>query len=182
MPEQHYLTTPLTDADVKKLRTGDKVYISGVIYTARDQAHKRILEAIKSGEKLPFDLRGQIIYYAGPAPAKPGAEIGSCGPTTSYRMDPYAPELIKRGLKGMIGKGTRYGEVGAAIMEHKSVYFAAVGGIGALLAKAVKKAEVIAYDDLGPEAVRRLIVENFPAIVALDTCGRDIYLEGRNIC
>ena len=175
MPKEHYLTTPLTDEKVMELRTGDKVYISGVIYTARDEAHKRIVAALKSGGKLPFDLRGQIIYYAGPAPNKPGAVIGSCGPTTSYRMDSYAPDLIQRGLKGMIGKGTRLNNVRDAIMKHKSVYFAAVGGIGALLAKTVRKAEVIAYDELGTEAVRRLVVENFPATVALDICGDDIY-------
>jgi fumarate hydratase subunit beta len=177
MSEAKVLTTPLTDEVVTGLRTGDKVLISGVVYTARDEAHKRIVAALKSGEKLPFDLRGQIIYYAGPAPEKPGAIIGSCGPTTSYRMDSYAPDLIKRGLKGMIGKGTRSGEVRDAIMKHKAVYFAAVGGIGALLAKTIKESKVIAYDKLGTEAVRRLVVENFPAIVALDTCGKDIYVR-----
>jgi len=175
MPKEHYLTTPLTDEKVMELRTGDKVYISGVIYTARDEAHKRIVKALKDGKKLPFDLRGQIIYYAGPAPKKPDTVIGSCGPTTSYRMDSYAPDLIQRGLKGMIGKGTRLSNVRDAIMKHKSVYFAAVGGIGALLAKTVREAEVIAYDKLGTEAVRRLVVEDFPAIVALDICGKDIY-------
>ncbi len=176
MPEEHVLTTPLTDEDVIKLRTGDKVLISGVIYTARDAAHKRMIDALKSGEELPFDLRGHVIYYAGPSPAKPGAVIGSCGPTTSYRMDPYAPKLIRQGLKGMIGKGKRSGEVKKAMMKYKSVYFAAVGGAGALLARAIRESEVIAYPDLEPESVRRLVVENFPAIVAIDVYGEDIYL------
>ena len=176
MSEAKVLTTPLTDEDVMKLRTGDKVLISGVIYTARDAAHERMMDALESGEELPFDLRGQIIYYAGPSPAKPGAVIGSCGPTTSYRMDPYAPKLIKLGLKGMIGKGKRSDEVKEAMMEHKSVYLAAVGGAGALLARAIKESEVIAYPDLEPESIRRLVVENFPAIVAVDAYGEDIYL------
>jgi len=176
VPKEHVLTTPLTNEDVIKLRTGDKVLISGVIYTARDAAHKRMIDALESGEDLPFDLRGQVIYYAGPSPAKPGAVIGSCGPTTSYRMDTYAPKLIKRGLKGMIGKGKRSGKVKEAMVEHKSVYFAAVGGAGALLARAIKESEVIAYPDLEPESVRRLVVENFPAIVAIDAYGEDIYL------
>ena len=175
MSESLVLTTPLTDDDVIKLRTGNKVLINGVIYTARDAAHKRMVELLDSGGELPFDVRGQVIYYAGPAPAKPGAVIGSCGPTTSYRMDPYAPRLIQQGLKGMIGKGTRSGEVREAIMSHKSVYFAAIGGLGALLAKAVRECEIIAYPDLGPEAIRRLVVENFPAIVAIDVYGADIY-------
>ena len=176
MPKEHILTTPLTDEKVMELRTGDKVLISGVIYTARDAAHKRMMDALKSGKELPFDLRGQVIYYAGPSPAKPGAVIGSCGPTTSYRMDSYAPKLIRQGLKGMIGKGKRSGEVKEAMMEHGSVYFAAVGGAGALLARAIKESEVIAYPDLEPESVRRLVVENFPAIVAIDAYGEDIYL------
>ena len=175
MPEELTLTTPLTDESVTKLRTGDRVLISGVIYTARDAAHKRMLELLDSGQELPFDIRGQMIYYAGPSPAKPGAVIGSCGPTTSYRMDSYTPRLIQLGLKGMIGKGTRSDEVRDAIMAHKSVYFAAIGGLGALLAKTVKECEVIAYPELGPEAIRRLAVEDFPAIVAIDVCGRDIY-------
>lgn len=176
MPEEHVLTTPLTDEKVMELRTGDKVLISGVIYTARDAAHERMMDALESGEELPFDLRGQVIYYAGPSPAKPGAVIGSCGPTTSYRMDPYAPKLIELGLKGMIGKGKRSGQVKEAMMKYKSVYFAAVGGAGALLARAIKESEVIAYPDLEPESIRRLVVENFPAIVAVDAYGEDIYL------
>ena len=175
MSEALKLTTPLTDDDVMKLRTGDRVLINGVIYTARDAAHKRMIELLDSGKELPFDVRGQVIYYTGPAPAKPGEVIGSCGPTTSYRMDPYAPRLIQLGLKGMIGKGARSDEVRKAIMEHKCVYFAAIGGLGALLAKTVKEAEVIVYPDLGPEAIRRLVVEDFPAIVAIDVRGEDIY-------
>jgi len=175
MSEEFILTTPLSDEDVEKLRTGDRVLISGVIYTARDAAHKRMINLLDSGEELPFHLRGQIIYYAGPAPAKPGAVIGSCGPTTSYRMDPYTPKLIRHGLKGMIGKGKRSSEVKEAMIAHKAVYFAAIGGIGALLAKTVKESEIIAYPDLEPESVRRLVVEDFPAIVAIDTRGEDIY-------
>jgi fumarate hydratase subunit beta len=175
MSEVIALKTPLTDEDVERLKTGDRVLINGVIYTARDAAHKRMIELLDSGQELPFDIRGQVIYYAGPAPAKPGAVIGSCGPTTSYRMDVYTPKLIERGLKGMIGKGTRSREVKEAMIAHKAVYFAAIGGLGALLAKTVKEAEVIAYPDLGPEAIRRLVVEDFPAIVALDISGEDIY-------
>ena len=175
MSEAIVLKTPLTDEDVERLKTGDRVLINGVIYTARDAAHKRMVELLDSGRELPFDIRGQVIYYAGPAPAKPGAVIGSCGPTTSYRMDVYTPKLIERGLKGMIGKGTRSREVKESMMIHKAVYFAAIGGLGALLAKTVKEAEIIAYADLGPEAIRRLVVENFPAIVAMDIRGEDIY-------
>jgi len=177
MSEAIVLKTPLTDEDVERLRTGDRVLINGVIYTARDAAHKRMIDLLDSGRELPFDIRGQVIYYAGPAPAKPGSVIGSCGPTTSYRMDVYTPKLIERGLKGMIGKGTRSREVKESMMVHKAVYFAAIGGLGALLAKTIKEAEVVAYPDLGPEAIRRLVVEDFPAIVALDIRGEDIYLR-----
>ena len=169
------ITTPLTDEDVMKLKTGDRVLINSVIYTARDAAHQRMADLLDSGEELPFDLRGQVIYYAGPAPAKPGAVIGSCGPTTSSRMDIYTPKLIQHGLKGMIGKGTRSREVKEAMMTYKSVYFAAVGGAGALLAKTIKESEIIAYPDLEPESVRRLVVKDFPAIVAIDAYGEDIY-------
>jgi fumarate hydratase subunit beta len=175
MSEALTLATPLTDDDVEKLRTGDRVLINGVIYTARDAAHQRIADLLDSGGDLPFPLCGQVIYYAGPSPAKPGAVIGSCGPTTSSRMDPYTPKLIQQGLKGMIGKGTRSSEVKAAMVTHKCVYFAAVGGGGALLAKTIKESEIIAYPDLEPESVRRLVVENFPAIVAIDAYGKDIY-------
>ena len=175
MSEALVLTTPLPDEDVMKLRTGDNVLISGVMYTARDAAHQRMVDLLDSGAELPFDLRGQVIYYAGPSPAKPGAVIGSCGPTTSSRMDVYTPKLLQNGLKGMIGKGTRSREVKEAMIAHKCVYFAAVGGLGALLAKTIRESEIIAYPDLEPESVRRLIVEDFPAIVAIDACGRDIY-------
>ncbi len=175
MSEELILKTPLTNDDLMKLRTGDRVLINGVIYTARDAAHKRMIELLDSGKELPFDIRDQVIYYTGPAPAKPGAVIGPVGPTTSYRMDPYTPRLIEQGLKGMIGKGTRSDAVKKAIMAHKCVYFAAIGGLGALLAKTVRESEIIAYPDLGTEAIRRLVVENFPAIVAIDVHGEDIY-------
>jgi len=174
------ITAPITDDSVvENLKAGDFVLISGVIYTARDAAHKRMVEALERGEELPFDLKGQIIYYAGPAPAKPGRPIGSVGPTTSYRMDPYAPKLLEAGLKGMIGKGTRSQEVIDAIVKYKGVYFGAVGGAAAYLARCVKEAEVIAYEDLGPEAVRRLVVEDFPAFVVNDVHGNDLYRMGR---
>jgi fumarate hydratase subunit beta len=169
------VTTPLSDESVMKLKTGDRVLINGVVYTARDAAHKRMMDLLDSGQELPFHIRGQVIYYAGPAPARPGAVIGSCGPTTSSRMDVYTTELIRHGLKGMIGKGTRSSQVKEAIIAHKCVYFAAIGGLGALLARTVKEAEVIAYPDLGTEAIRRLVVESFPAIVAMDAYGGDIY-------
>ena len=174
------ITAPITDDSViENLKAGDFVLISGVIYTARDAAHKRMVEALERGEELPFDLKGQIIYYAGPAPAKSGRPIGSVGPTTSYRMDPYAPKLLEAGLKGMIGKGTRNKEVVDAIVKYKGVYFGAVGGAAAYLARCVKEAEVIAYEDLGPEAVRRLVVEDFPAFVVNDIYGNDLYRMGR---
>jgi fumarate hydratase subunit beta len=172
------ITPPLTDEIVKDLKIGDSVLISGIIYTGRDSAHKRLVETLEKGEKLPIDIFGQIIYYAGPAPAKPGKPIGSVGPTTSYRMDPYAPRLIAEGLKGMIGKGNRSDDVVKAQQEYKAVYFGAIGGAGALMAKAVKEAEVVAYDDLGPEAIRRLVVEYFPAVVVNDCYGGDLYKEG----
>ncbi|RKY53541.1 MAG: Fe-S-containing hydro-lyase [Candidatus Neomarinimicrobiota bacterium] len=178
MSEPKKITVPLTDKIVEDLHIGDSVLITGVIYTGRDSAHKRLIEAIDRGEKLPIDLKGQIIYYAGPAPAKPGKPIGSIGPTTSYRMDPYAPRLIELGLKGMIGKGNRSEEVIEAIKKYKAVYFGAIGGAAALIAESVKKAEVIAYEDLGPEAIRRLEVENFPAIVVNDCYGKDLYKKG----
>ena len=174
------ITAPITDDSViENLKAGDLVLISGVIYTARDAAHKRIVEALDRGEEPPFDLKGQVIYYAGPAPAKPGRPIGSVGPTTSYRMDPYAPRLLEVGLKGMIGKGTRSKEVIDAIVKYRGVYFGAVGGAAAYLARCVKEAEVIAYEDLGPEAVRRLVVEDFPAFVVNDVHGNDLYRMGR---
>ncbi len=173
------LTTPLKDSDVEKLKTGDTVLISGTIYTARDAAHARLVKLLEEGKELPFDPKGQIIYYVGPTPAKPGNAIGSAGPTTSYRMDPYAPKLIEVGLKGMIGKGARSEEVKEYIKEHKAVYFAAVGGAAALIAQSIKKAEVIAYDDLGAEAIRKMEVVDFPAIVINDIYGNDLYEMGQ---
>jgi len=171
--------TPLDDETVEKLRAGDSVRISGVLYTARDAAHKRLVELIKSGGELPIDLTGQIIYFVGPTPPRPGRVIGAAGPTTSYRMDPYSPYLIERGLKGMIGKGPRSPEVVEAMRKHRCVYFAAIGGAGALISKTVIGAEVVAYDDLGPEAIRKLVVREFPAIVVNDIYGNDLYEEGR---
>ena len=176
---EYKLTTPLSDEDVSKLKAGDIVYLTGTLYTARDAAHKRLVDLIKEGKELPFDLKGAVIYYVGPTPPKPGEVIGSAGPTTSYRMDPYAPTLIEKGLKGMIGKGKRNQAVRDACKKHKAVYFGAVGGAAALIAKAIKKAEVIAYPELGPEAIRKLEVENFPVVVVNDTYGNDLYEEGR---
>jgi len=178
MTEPIRLKTPLTDKDVERLKIGDRVLINGVIYTGRDAAHKRLSDLFKKGKELPFDIRGQIIYYVGPTPAKPGQVFGSAGPTTSYRMDAYAPALIEKGLKGMIGKGMRSDAVKEAMKKHQAVYFAATGGAGALLAKKVKKAEVVAYEDLGPEAIRRLEVEDLPVIVINDVLGNDLYIEG----
>jgi fumarate hydratase subunit beta len=172
------IQTPLTDDVVASLRAGQKVLISGTIYVARDAAHKRIVEAMDAGAPLPLELQGQIIYYMGPAPAKPGQAIGSAGPTTSYRMDPYTPRLLAAGLKGMIGKGNRSQAVKDAIRKYKAVYFAATGGAGALIAKSVKKAEVIAYEDLGAEALWKLEVEDFPATVINDIYGGDAYEDG----
>lgn len=170
--------TPLTDEIVVSLRAGQKVLISGIIYVARDAAHKRIVEAMDAGAPLPLELQGQIIYYMGPAPAKPGQAIGSAGPTTSYRMDPYTPRLLAAGLKGMIGKGNRSQEVKDAIRKYRAVYFASTGGAGALIAKSVKKAQVIAYEDLGAEALWKLEVEDFPATVINDIYGGDAYEDG----
>ena len=172
------ITTPLTDTIIEKLHAGDKVSITGVIYVGRDTAHKRLVAALDAGEPLPFDPQGQIIYYMGPAPAKPGDAIGSAGPTTSYRMDPYAPRLMEVGLKGMIGKGNRSIPVRETMQKHTAVYFGAIGGAGALIAKSIKAAQVIAYDDLGAEALRRLEVEDFPAIVVNDVYGGDAYEDG----
>lgn len=153
--------------------------ISGTIFVARDAAHKRMIEALDRGDSLPFDPRGQIVYYMAPSPAKPGKPIGSAGPTTAYRMDPYAPRLLEAGLKGMIGKGNRSSDVRDALQKHRGVYFAAIGGAAALIARSIKEAEVIAYDDLGAEAVLRLTVEDLPAIVVNDIYGGDAYEEGR---
>jgi len=173
------IKTPLTREMVKTLKAGDSCLISGVIYTARDAAHKRLCELVKEGKELPLDIKDSIIYFVGPTPAKPGEVIGSAGPTTSYRMDAYSPTLIELGLTGMIGKGKRGEEVISAMKEHGAVYFGAIGGCGALLAKCIKEAEVIAYDDLGAEAIRRLVVEDFPAIVIIDSEGNNLYETGR---
>ena len=172
------LTPPLSDADVESLKIGDRVLITGAIYTGRDAAHKRLTDLIQAGKPLPFEIQGQIIYYVGPSPAKPGRPVGAAGPTTSYRMDAYAPELIRLGLKGMIGKGARDHDVRDAMEKYKAVYLAAIGGAGALMAQTIKNAEIIAYEDLGPEAIRRLEVEEFPAIVVNDVRGNDLYEEG----
>ncbi len=175
MSKTKRLTTPLTEEDIRNLRAGESVLITGKIYTARDAAHKRFVETISRGEELPIKLEGAIIYYAGPCPAKPGQIIGSIGPTTSGRMDPYAPKLIQKGLKGMIGKGLRSDEVIEAIKKFNAIYFAAIGGAGALLSNRVKDSKVVAYEDLGTEAVRELVVEDFPAIVVIDSEGNDLY-------
>ena len=176
---EKHITTPLTAEKTRELRAGDNVLISGVIYTGRDAAHKRLVELIEQGKELPVDLRDQIIYYVGPAPAKPGQAIGSAGPTTSYRMDAYAPSLLDLGLKGMIGKGKRSKEVVDSMIENEAVYFGAIGGAGALLSKCIKKAEVVCYEDLGAEAIRRLEVENLPATVIIDSLGNNLYELGR---
>jgi fumarate hydratase subunit beta len=173
------LTTPLEMRDIEPLSSGDVVLLHGVLYTARDAAHARMKEAIERDDPLPFDPEGQIIYFTGPAPARPGSSLGPAGPTTSSRMDPYSPYLIERGLKGMVGKGVRSEEVRSAMREHGCVYFGAVEGTAALLADRVKEAEVVAYEDLGPEAVRRLVVEEFPVVVIYDLRGGDLYSEGR---
>jgi fumarate hydratase subunit beta len=178
MVEKKKITTPLTDDVVSDLKIGDQVLISGTIYTGRDAAHKKMVEAIQKGEEMPFDPKGQIIYFVGPTPAKPGNAIGSAGPTTSYRMNAYSPTMIDNGLKGMIGKGQMSDEVRDKLREHKAVYFLAIGGAGALISKSIKEAEVIAYDDLGPEAVRKLTVEDFPAIVTFDFHGGNLFEEG----
>lgn len=173
------ITLPLTDDVVEKLRAGDGVRLSGVIYSARDAAHRRMIEALEKGESLPFDIRGQVIYYVGPTPAKPGQVIGSAGPTTSMRLDRFTPALLAAGLKGIIGKGGRGPAVRDALKQYKAVYFLAVGGTGALLAKQIKKVDIVAYEDLGTEAVRRLEVEDFPVIVCNDIYGGDLLEEGK---
>lgn len=172
------IKTPLTDEIIKSLSAGDRVFLSGIIYTARDAAHKRLAELMSKGEKLPVNLDGQVIYYVGPTPPKPGYVIGSAGPTTSYRMDAYTPKLLTAGLRGMIGKGKRSDEVKKAIKKHKAVYFAAIGGLGALLSKKIRSARVVAYEDLGPEAIRELKVEDFPLVVINDSKGGDLYIKG----
>ena len=174
------LTAPLSQEAVKSLKAGDSVLISGIVYTARDAAHKRLVELIQAGKPLPFDVKDSVIYYVGPTPAKPGQAIGSAGPTTSYRMDAYSPALIALGQTGMIGKGKRSTEVIDAMKQYGAVYFGAIGGCGALLSSCIKKAEVIAYEDLGAEALRRLEVEDFPAVVVIDSNGNNLYETGRN--
>ena len=173
------LETPLGIADIEPLRSGDVVLLYGVLYAARDAAHARMKEGVEMGEPLPFDPDGQVIYYTGPAPARPGQALGPAGPTTASRMDPYAPALIERGLRGMIGKGARSEEVQRAMRRHGCVYFGAVEGTAALLADRVKEAGVVAHEDLGPEAILRLLVEDFPVVVVNDLHGGDLYREGR---
>lgn len=173
------LTAPFTKEKLKTLKSGDTVLITGTIYTARDAAHKRMTELLDRGEPLPFDIRDAMIYYVGPTPAKKGVPIGSAGPTTSYRMDAYAPRLLDLGQAAMIGKGQRNQEVQDAIVRNGAVYFAAIGGAAALMAQCIEKAEIIAFEDLGAEAVRRLEVKDFPVTVVLDSTGGDLYCEGR---
>ncbi|WP_138204864.1 Fe-S-containing hydro-lyase [Haloimpatiens lingqiaonensis] len=173
------ITTPLTEEKVKDLKIGDTVLISGTVYTARDAAHARLVKLIEEGKELPMDIKDAIIYYVGPTPAKPGKALGSAGPTTSYRMDPYAPKLLDNGLKGMIGKGLRSKEVIDAIVRNNGVYFAAIGGAAALIGQCVKKAELIAYEDLGAEAVRKLEVEDLPVVVVIDSEGNNLYEKGQ---
>jgi fumarate hydratase subunit beta len=179
LTEVKKISTPLTDEAIAQLQAGDNVLINGTIYTGRDAAHKKLADLIASGSALPFDLRGQIIFYVGPTPARPGNPIGSAGPTTSYRMDAYAPKLHELGLKASIGKGSRNAEVKDSLKRFKAVYLAVTGGAAALVSKSIKKAEVVAYPELGPEAIQRLEVENFPAQVINDMYGGDIYEEGR---
>lgn len=176
---EHYITTPLTEETARQLKAGDAVYITGTIYTARDAAHKRLVDLLQKGGELPFPVQDSIIYYVGPTPSAPGQAIGSAGPTTSYRMDAYAPALLDRGLRGMIGKGRRGPEITDAMKRNSAVYFGAIGGAGALLSSTIKKAEVIAYEDLGAEAVHKLEVENFPAVVVIDCGGNCLYETGR---
>ena len=170
---------PLSDETLKELKAGDEVLLTGIIYAARDAAHKRMVESLDQGKTLPFDIKGQTIYFTGPSPARPGQPAGSAGPTTSGRMDSYSPRLIAEGLKGMIGKGMRSQAVREAMKQHKAVYFGAIGGAGALISKRIKKSEVIAYEELGAEALRRLEVEDFPATVVNDIYGGDLYQEGK---
>ena len=173
------ISVPMSPETARTLKAGDSVLLSGVIYTARDAAHKRLCELAAQGKELPLDVKDSIIYFVGPTPAKPGEVIGSAGPTTAYRMDAYSPTLIRLGLTGMIGKGKRSDEVVAAMKEHGAVYFGAIGGCGALLSKCVKSAEIVAYEDLGAEALRRLEVEDLPATVIIDAEGNNLYVEGR---
>ena len=175
---EYDLQLPLTDADVKKLRAGDVVYLTGEMYTGRDAAHKRLIALLEEGKELPIDVRGQTIYYVGPAPASPGHAVGSAGPTSSYRMDAYTPQLLKLGLNCMIGKGRRSEEVRQAMRDYGAVYLGAVGGAAALIARSIEKMEVVAYPDLGTEAIHRFTVKNFPAIVLMDAHGGNLYESG----
>lgn len=179
MSEMKKITTPLTDDVVESLKAGDQVSITGELYTARDAAHKRLVALLDEGKELPFDIKGAVIYYVGPSPAKPGKVVGSAGPTTSYRMDAYAARLMEVGMKGMIGKGARAQHVVDAMVKHKAVYFAAIGGAAALIARSIKSVEIVAYEDLGPEAVRRMVVEDFQAVVINDVHGNDLYKMGQ---
>ncbi|MFZ2055562.1 MAG: Fe-S-containing hydro-lyase [Candidatus Aminicenantales bacterium] len=176
---EHRIETPLSDEVIAKLRAGDKVFLSGYVLTGRDAAHKKLIDLIKEGKDLPIDIKGQLIYYVGPTPARPGKPIGSAGPTTSYRMDSYAPTLHSLGLKGSIGKGQRSKEVKEAMKKYKAVYLGASGGTGALISKSVLEAEVVAYPELGPEAIRKLKVKDLPLIVINDMYGGDLYEEGK---
>lgn len=176
---EHNLETPVNDEDIEKLKAGDRVFISGTLYTGRDSAHKKLIELVKEGKDLPIKIQGQFIYYVGPTPARPGKPIGSAGPTTSYRMDSFAPTLHKLGLKGTIGKGSRSEEVKEALKKYKAVYLAAVGGAGALISQSIEEAEVVAYPELGPEAIRKVKVKDFPCIVINDMYGGDLYEEGK---
>lgn len=176
---EFHLQTPLTDGDIEQLHSGDIVFLSGTIYTARDAAHKRLTETLDKGEPLPFSLKGAVIYYVGPTPPPPNRPIGSAGPTTSYRMDSFAPRLHSLGVKASIGKGRRSAEVRDALCKHKCVYFGATGGAGALLSQCITAAEVIAYEELGPEALRRLTVQNFPVLVINDCYGKELYVQAK---
>ncbi len=179
MAQAKRVTLPLTDETLEDLRAGDNVLLTGVIYVGRDAAHKRMIEALDQDKALPFDIRGQIIYFMGPSPARPGKPIGSAGPTTSGRMDAYSPRLIAEGLKGMIGKGLRSKAVKDAMVKHKAVYLGAIGGAGAIISKSIKKSEVVAYEELGAEAILRLEVADFPVTVINDIHGGDLYEEGK---
>jgi len=181
MDMEKKITLPLTDELIDTLHAGDMVYLTGTVYSARDAAHKRMIETLQNGEELPFDIRGQVVYYLGPTPAREGRVIGSAGPTTSSRMDKYTPELLDLGLKGMIGKGRRSDEVIASMVKNHAVYFAAIGGAGALLSRQIRRSEVIAYDDLGTEAIRKMYVEDFPVIVVIDQAGNNMYQDREQI-
>ncbi|PLR75895.1 fumarate hydratase [Bacillus sp. V3-13] len=174
---KYRLKTPVTDSDIQKLKIGDSVLLTGTIYMARDAAHKRMVELLEANQPLPVDLRGEIIFYAGPCPPKPGQIIGPVAPTTAYRMDPYAPAMYEYGVKGTIGKGPRRDMVKEACKKYGAVYFAAIGGLSTILSRRIKSVELVAYEDLGPEAIRKLEVEDFPLLVAYDAAGRDLYKQ-----